>query len=182
MIRPAAILMTMAAVMLFAGCGGGSAKKSSGTTVQTGPMPIVAKEQEFRTVIPRGYVNHPSVAQYWAEGPVEAGFPTSVLVVRQAVSKEVSLNAFAHRVHRAARQLTRKLSPLQAVSVNGEPGFAIDYLVTATGTLKGKVTHVRQVLVKRGPWVLFIRDIALPAQYGASLLAFDEVLRNWRWL
>jgi hypothetical protein len=180
--KPAATLIAMAAVMLSAGCGGGSTNKSTGTKLQAGPVQIVAKEREFRTVIPRGYTNHPSVAQYWAIGPEEDGFPTSVLVVRQAVSKEVSIGTFAHRALSAIRQSARKVSRLQPISVNGEPGFAVDYLVTATGSLKGKVTHVRQVLVKHGPWVIFIRDIALPAQYEASLGAMDEVLRNWQWL
>jgi hypothetical protein len=59
--------------------------------------------------------------------------------------------------------------------------LAVDYLVTASGTLQGKRTHVRQVLVKRGPWVLFIRDISLPAQYQSSLGALEEVLGNWHW-
>ena len=58
----------------------------------------------------------------------------------------------------------------------------MDYFVTATGSLKGKVTHTRQVFVKHGPWVFFIRDIALPAQYAASLPVLDEVLVSWHWL
>lgn len=179
--RPAATLITVATVMLFVGCGGGSSKRSAGTPVQVGPGPIVAKEGEFRTVIPRRYTNHPSVAQYWANGPEQNGFATSVIVVREAVSKEVDINTYARRVLRASRPLTHRLSHLQPLHVAAEPAFALDYLVTGTGTVQGVVTHVRQVLVKRGGWVFFIRDIALPAQYAASLGALDEVLRNWRW-
>jgi hypothetical protein len=174
-------LTTIAAVMLFAGCGGGSSNKRAGTVVQGGPIPAVSKEGEFRTVIPRGYANHPSVAQYWAEGPAEGGFATTLLVVRERVSKEVNLNTFVHRALRGLRQGARSVSRLEPLSVDGEQALAVDYLVTATGTLKGKETHVRQVLVKHGPWVMFIRDIALPAQYQASLGALEELLGNWHW-
>jgi hypothetical protein len=179
--RLSATLTTIAAVILFAGCGGGSSNKRAGTVLRSGPIPVVSKDGEFRTVIPRGYANNPSVAQYWASGPVEAGFAVALLVVRQAVSKEVNLNTFAHRVLRGVRQVARSVSRLERLSVDGEQALAVDYLVTATGTLKGKETHVRQVLVKHGPWVMFIRDIALPAQYQASLGALDEVLGNWHW-
>ena len=69
-----------------------------------------------------------------------------------------------------------------SLSLDGEPAVAVDYFVTATASLKGTVTHVRQALAKHGPWVFFIRDIALPAQYAPSLGAFSEVLGNWHWL
>jgi hypothetical protein len=180
--RLSATLATIAAVMLLAGCGGGSSNKHAGTVVQSGPIPIVAKDGEFRTVIPRGYANNPSVGQYLASGPVEGGFTTSLLVVREAVSQEVSLNTYAHRLLREFRQVARSVSRLEPLSVDGEHALAVDYLVTGSGTAKGKETHVRQVLVKRGRHVLFIRDIALPAQYQASLGALEEVLGNWHWL
>jgi hypothetical protein len=121
------------------------------------------------------------VAQYWANGAEENGFLTSVIIVREAVSKQVHIGTYARRLLRAIRPLTHSLSHLQPLSVAAEPAFALDYFVTGTGTVQGKLTHVRQVLVKHGPWVFFIRDIALPAQYPASLGALDEVLRNWRW-
>jgi hypothetical protein len=175
-------LIAIGTVVLCAGCGGGSTKTGAGTTtVQVGPSPIVAKEGEFQTVIPRGYANHPSVAQYWAEGPEGDGLRVSVIVVRQGVSKKVDISSYAHGLLRAFRPISRGISHLQPLRVDGEPAFALDYLVTGTGTQKGTVTHVRQVLVKHGSWVFFIRDIALPTQYAASLGALDEVLRSWRW-
>jgi hypothetical protein len=179
--RLSATLTTIAAVILFAGCGGGSSNKRAGTVLRSGPIPVVSKDGEFRTVIPRGYANHTSVAQYWAEGPAEGGFATALLVVREAVSKEVNLNTFAHRTLRSLRRAARSVSRLEPLSVDGEQAWALDYLVTATGTLQGKETHIRQVFVKHGPYVLFIRDIAFPAQYQASLGALDEVLGNWHW-
>jgi hypothetical protein len=121
------------------------------------------------------------VAQFWALGPAEAGFNTDIIVVREHVGREVNLSTYAHRLARSSRQVTQTVSHLEGLSVDGEQAFALDYLVTATGSLAGKVTHVRQVLVKRGPFVIFIRDIALRPQYAASLLALDEVLANWHW-
>jgi hypothetical protein len=171
----------IAAVIMCAGCGGGSTKKSAAPPIQVGPRPIVAKGGEFRTIIPRGYANYPSVAQFWATGPVEYGFSTGVIVVREPASREVDISTIERRLLRGFRPSTRRASHIQWLSVNGQQAFSVDYLVTATGTLAGKVTHVRQVLVKHGAWVFFIRDIALPAQYPASLSALDEVLRNWRW-
>lgn len=181
--RLSATLTTIAAVMLFvlAGCGGGSSNQRAGTVLQRGPIAVVSKDREFRTVIPRGYANHPSVAQYWAEGPAEGGFATTLLVVRERVSKEVTLNTFVHRALRGLRQAARGVARLEPLSVDGEQALAVDYLVTATGTLKGQETHVRQAFVKHGPWVMFIRDVALPAQYQASLGALEEVLGNWHW-
>jgi hypothetical protein len=179
--RLSATLTTSAAVVLLAGCGGGSSNKRAGTVLQVGPIPVVSKDAEFRTVIPRGYTNNPSVAQYWAKGPEEGGLATSLLVVRQAVSKEVNLTTFAHRALRGSGQAVRRVSRLEPLSVDGERALTVDYLVTATGTLKGIETRVRQVFVKHGPWVMFIRDIALPGQYKASLAALDEVLGNWHW-
>jgi hypothetical protein len=179
--RHAATLITMATVVLCAGCGDGSNKKGASRVTQVGPYPIVAKEREFQTVIPRGYANRPSVAQYWAVRPVEDGISTNVLVVRFAASKELGLSTFAHRVLGALRRNGRSVAPLQPLSVDGEPALALDYLVTSTGTVRGKVTHVRQVLVKHGPWVFSIRDLAVPAQYPGSVEALEEVLRNWRW-
>jgi hypothetical protein len=171
----------MATVVLLVGCGGGSSKTGAAAPVQVGPGPIVAKEGEFRTVIPRGYTPNPSEAQYWAKGPEENGFATSVLVVREAIGKGVRVGTYARKLARAIRPHTHGMSRLQPLSVGAEPAFALDYLVTGTGSVKGVVTHVRQVLVKHGGWVFFIRDIALPTQYAASLGALDEVLRNWQW-
>lgn len=183
MTRPAATLITIATVALCAGCGGGSSKKGATTHApQVGPYPIVAKEGEFQTLIPRGYVNHPAVTQYWADGPTEGRVQTSILVVRQAVGRQVSISTYAREVARAFRPITRRLSRLQPEQVGGEPAFALDYFVTGTGTQKGVVTHNRQLLVKHGAWVFFIRIITSPTQYAESLGALDEVLGHWRWL
>ena len=179
--RLTATLITVATVVLFVGCGGGSSKHGTAASVQVGPSPIVAKDGEFRTVIPRGYANYPSVAQYWATRPQQNGLLASVLVVRQAVSQKIGISTFARSMVRAIRPITQSLSHLQPVSVDAEPGYAVEYVTTGTGTVQGKLSHVRQVLVKHGQWVFFIRDLALPAEYAATLGALDEVLRNWHW-
>ena len=173
-------------VVVVCACGNtfktGSTKKGTRSVLPAGPTPIVSKEGEFRTVIPRGYTNNPSAAQYWANGPAEGGFLASVIVVRKGVSTQVGISTYIHRLMRFLRPLIQRPSHLEPLRVSGEPALAMDYFVTATGSLKGKVTHVRQVFVKHGPWVFFIRDIALPAQYAASLPALDEVLVSWHWL
>ena len=122
------------------------------------------------------------MAQFWANGPEENGFSTSVIVVREPISKSVGLSTYVRRLVRDARSVRRRISQPQPLTVDGEPAFAVDYVVAGSGTVQGKLTHVRQVLVKRGPWVIFIRNIALPTQYATSLGALDEVLRNWHWL
>jgi hypothetical protein len=175
--------MAIAAVMLFAGCGGGSSNKSPHTlSVGGGSRELTAKEGEFRTVIPPAYADHPSAAQYWVRGPEEQGFVTSLIVVRErARNGGADINTVARRARSLFTHFARRVSHLEALSVDGAPAFALDYLVTAGGTAKGKVTHVRQVLVKHGTWLYFIRDIALPGQYAASLESLDEVIRAWHW-
>jgi hypothetical protein len=174
--------MTITAVMLFVGCGGGSSNKSAHTlSVGAGSGELIAKEGEFRTVIPPAYADYPSAAQYWVRGPQEQGFVTSLIVVRERVPKTVDINILARRVRTILMRVARQVSHLEPLTVDGIPGFGLDYLVTGGGTAKGKVTHIRQVLVKHGRWLYFIRDVALPTQYAASLEALDQVLRAWRW-
>ena len=173
--------MTLAMVMLFAGCGGGSSSKSAPTLSVGGANgEVIAKEREFRTVIPPAYTNYPNAAQYWARGPEEAGFVTSLVVVREK-GRKGDIKTYVRRYLRLIRHAVRRLSHLQALSVDGQPAFAMDWFNTGTGTAQGKEFHVRQVLVKHGPWVFFIRDFALPRQYAASLGALDEVIRHWHW-
>jgi hypothetical protein len=168
--------MTVAMLLLFAGCGGGSSSKSAKTVNSLGgtSREVTAKEGEFHTVIPQAY-EHAAEApvQYWARGPEENGFRTSVIVVREAVRKG-DINAYARRIVRAARRAARRISPLQALSVDGVPALAVEYVTEGT-------QRVRQVMVKHGSWVFLIRDFALPKQYPASLEALDEVIRNWHW-
>jgi hypothetical protein len=175
--------MTLAMVMLFAGCGGGSSNKSAQTLSVSGSgtsREVSAKEGEFRTIIPQAYANTESAGQYWARGPEENGFVTSLLVVRERAGKG-GINAYARRTVRAAHRTARRVSHLQALSVDGVRGFAVDYFVAGVGTTLGKEQHVRQVMVQHGPWVFLIRDFALTKQYAASLEALDEVIRNWHW-
>jgi hypothetical protein len=173
--------MTLAMIMLFAGCGSGSSTKSAQTLSVGGTSREVSgKEGEFRTIIPAAYAQSESSVQYWARGPEEDGFVTSLLVAREAVRKG-DINAFARRTVRVMRRAARRVSPLQALSVDGVPAFAVDYIETGGGTAQAKEMHVRQVMVKHDNWVSLIRDFALPGQYAASLEALDEVIRNWHW-
>jgi hypothetical protein len=169
--------LAMAMVMLFAGCGGGSSKKSAQTRSVSGSgtsREVSAKEGEFRTIIPLAYENAPGYPiQYYARGPEEQGFRTSVIVVREQAGKR-DIKTFARRVLRVIRRTA--VAHLQALTVDGVPAYAVDYL----GEEKPH-EHVREVMVQHGGWVFLIRDFALPKQYAASVEAQDEVIRNWHW-
>jgi hypothetical protein len=181
MARGVVRLMTITAVVLFAGCGGSSNKSARTLSVGGGSREVIAKEGEFRTVIPPAYALYPSAAQYWVRGPEEQGFVTSLIVVREPVRKTADITTLARRVRTVITHVARRVSHLEPLSVDGIPAFGVDYLVTGGGTAKGKVTHVRQVLAKHGRWLYFIRDITLPTQYATSLEALDEVIRAWHW-
>jgi hypothetical protein len=177
--------MALAVVMLFAGCGGGSSTKStkSAQTVSGSgtSREVSAKEGEFRSIIPAAYENASETGgQYWARGPEENGFRTSVIVVREHARKD-DINSFARRTVRVMRRVAHRVSPLEALSVDGVPALAVDYTATSGGAAQGKEMHVRQVMVKHGAWIFLIRDFALPKQYPASLEALDEVIHNWHW-
>jgi hypothetical protein len=169
--------MTLAIVVLVAGCGGGSSKKSAGTLSVSGSgtsREVSAKEGEFRTVVPLAFENASGYpVQYWARGPEEDGVRTSLIVVRERASKG-DINTFARHVLRVIRRTA--VAHLQALRVDGVPAFAVDYIATEKPN-----EHVRQVMVKHGNWVFLIRDFALPKHYAASLEAQDEVIRNWHW-
>jgi hypothetical protein len=79
------------------------------------------------------------------------------------------------------RRAARRVSHLEALSADGVPAFAANYIETGGGTAEGEEMHVRQVMVKHGNWIFLIRDLALRGQYPASLEALDEVIRNWHW-
>jgi hypothetical protein len=180
--RSALSLTTLAMVILCAGCGGGSGKTSAKTLPVGGTTgEVSAREGEFRTIVPPVYVSEGEApVQYWARGPEEAGFVTSILVARERAPKG-GLNAYARLIYRNPRHTVSRLSRPPALRVDGVPALAVDYFESGTGTQAGKVQHVRQVMVQHGPWIFLIRDFALPNQYAASLEALDEVISHWRW-
>ena len=170
---------TIAAVVLLAGCGGGSGNKSAGTVSSSGAREVVsARQGAFRTVVPLGYSYSPSVTQYRVAGPQEGGIYDVVLVTREPV-RLGDMNTLAGRTLRAARRLPKahQVSQLGGLSVDGEPAVAVDYVVPA----EGRETHVRQVFVNHGQWVYVITASSVTTQYATNSGALDEVTGYWRW-
>jgi len=174
-------LTTVAAVVLFAGCGGGSANKSAGS-VSAGAVSrdVSAKEGGFRTLIPLGYTKSASETQYNAIGPQEGGIYDTVLVIHEPV-RLGDINTLARRTLRVTRHQKRihHVSQIHRLSVGGEPALAVDYYVSPGGG-QGEA-HLRQVFVSHGKWVYIIRASAVITQDAVSLRALDEVISNWQW-
>jgi hypothetical protein len=197
---------TAAAVLLSACGGGstGATSATSATTSHTtstsadvgtngraassGAGEVVALHAEFRTVIPHGYSNGLSVGgaetsgiEYRAIGPRVGGKSVNLIVFR-ANAGNGDLAALARRAMRQLAQRPaflpkpRRLSPLQKLSIDGEPALALDYQLVAQRT-----SDRRQLFVIHGGWAYEISDAAAPGQYGASLHALDELISNWRW-
>jgi hypothetical protein len=173
--------VTLTALMLVAGCGGGSANKTTGTqapSAKTGGI-VSAKEGAFRTVIPPTYRQTDSPAQYYVVGTEEDGFAPSLVVVREKARGGIS--ALARDRRRTYRTFLHRVSRLEASSVDGNPAFALGYTTKGTGTQKGKEFSVRQVLVKNGQWLYIISAISLPTQAAASRSSLNEVIQDWHW-
>jgi hypothetical protein len=180
-------LMILAAVVLFAGCGGGSSKKTVGTRSPgaIGPGPAIAAHRGFSTVIPPGYVPEGvgSSGEYLVTGPRGFGLTTTLFIFRQP-PQEGDINTLARTTLRAARRDPRaQVLPPRSLSVDGERALAVGYVVKPRSTEKNRLAqHVRLVFVRHGDWVYQIRDFASPALYPAAAGALDEVIRDWHWL
>jgi hypothetical protein len=98
---------------------------------------VSAKEGEFRTIIPAAYVQSESSVQYWARGPEENGFVTSLLVAREAVRKG-DTKTFAPSY--GARREALRSPDLAPISLERGccAGVRRDYLTTGGGTVQGK--------------------------------------------
>ena len=183
----------IAAVILLAGCGGGSGTKSTGTpsvggsptgtsSVGGSRQVVSAKEGAFRTVVPVGlYLQTGSEFSYYATtGPQEHGAPTAVLVLHEPVPPG-GINAFVRSTLRALKRQSRsarRLSGPFALRVGGEPALAVDYLQPEEG---GKESRWRQVFVMHGESFYVIREYSSPAQHAVGLAALEEVLSHWQW-
>jgi len=197
------IAMGVAAMALLTACGGGSgtsaattsAAPAAHTAARAGTpsaggaaQPVSAKDGGFRAVIPAGYSNGIATAagkatevEYLAIGPRAGGFATNLTVFRAPASGQ-DVKAVADR---ALRQLAQRpsflpkvsrLSSLRALTVDGESALAVGYVAKLR-----KSTRHYQVFVVHGQWAYEINDVALPAQYAASLAHLDDVIRSWRW-
>jgi hypothetical protein len=200
----ASAMASAAAVLALSACGGGSSGATSSATNPTtstsadtgtigriassGTGEVAALHGGFRTVIPHGYSNGLSAAgggtsdvEYMAIGP-RVGGKGAVLTVFRASAVNGDVAALARR---AMRQLARRpaflpkprrLSPLQKLTIDGEPAVAVDYQL-----VKRSTNDRRQLFVIHGGWAYEISDAAAPDRFGASLHALDEVISGWRW-
>jgi hypothetical protein len=174
-------LTAIAVAVLFAGCGGGSTNKSAGTVSGSGSRVVSAKSGKFRTVVPLGfsYITG-SQAQYQSSGPEEAkGSPVVNLVVIREPAAQGDINAVARRTLSAVRHQpgVRAVSGPLPLSVGGQPALAVEYGVRE----KGEESHYRQVLVRHGPWVYYIREAWPARQASTAQSGFEELLSNWQW-
>jgi hypothetical protein len=175
-------LTTIAAVVLFAGCGGGSPSgtrspgKTAGTSSVGGRRVVSAKGGAFRTVVPSGFTFAPESTQYYASRPAEGGRSNSLIVIREPLTAG-DVNAVARRTLLALshERYVHQVRP-SALSINGERALAVSYVTTT----QGRQWHVRQVFVGHGEWVYYIRMFS-PGQYALASGAFDELISNWQW-
>jgi hypothetical protein len=178
--RSVARLTAIAAAVLFAGCGGGSTSKSSSGTGSVGRPVVSAKSGAFRTVVPLGFTYIRSQAQYQSTGPEEGkGVPTADLVVIREPVAQGDINAVARRTVRAVRHEpgARPPSGPLALSVGGQPALAVEYVVRENG----EESHFRQVFVRHGGSVYYIRESWPLRQASAAQSGFEELLSNWQW-
>jgi len=157
--RSVARLTTIAAVVLLAGCGGGSGNKSAGTESTAGAGSAAgsrlatARQGAFRTVVPVGFHHLSAQTQYNVEGDGARG-GIVLLVIREPAALG-GINAFARRVLSAARHEAgvHRLSGPTPLSVAGEPALRVGYAASE----KTGESNILQVLVRHRGWVYFIR-------------------------
>ena len=174
---------TIAALVLFSGCGGGSgnprhSEPRARGLVGLGLSRVVsAKQGAFRTVIPPEFDYNPQQAQYDIEG-TGALAGTVVVVVKEPV-RLGDIHFFARQTVHFARRVPsiHRISRTSALSVGGEPALALDYAVRE----KSGAWTVRTVFVRHGRFVYLIREAWPAAQRARALAALEPILSNWQW-
>jgi hypothetical protein len=173
-------LTTIAALVLFTGCGGGSgnpghsAPRARGLVGLGLARVVTARQGSFRTVIPLGFSYNSGQAQY----DIEGSGGSQVVVVREPVQLG-DINYFARRTAHFARLVPsiHRVSRPSALIVGGEPALAMDY----ESREKGQESAVRTVFVRHGQFVYIIRGAWRPAQRAPTLAGLEQVLSKWQW-
>jgi hypothetical protein len=176
-------LTTIAALVLFSGCGGGSgnprrSEPRARGLVGLGLSRVVsAKQGAFRTVIPPEFDYNSHEAQYDIEG-TGALVGTAVVVVREPAALG-DINFFARQTVHFARRVPsiHRISRTSALSVGGEPALALDYAVRE----KSGGSTLRTVFVRHGEFVYLIREYWRHGQRAPALAALEQILSNWQW-
>jgi hypothetical protein len=186
-------LTTIAALVLFTGCGGGSgnpghsAPRARGLVGLGLAREVSGKEGAFRTVIPLGFEYNPAQAQYDIEGSGALG-GSQVVVVREPVQPG-DINFFARRTASFARRVPsiHRISRPSALIVGGAPALAMNYesrekaVHGRNGGAPAEVSTVRTVFVRHGEFVYIIRAAWGPAERAPTLAALEQVLSKWQW-
>ena len=178
---------TIAALVLFSGCGGGSgnprrSEPRARGLVGLGLSRVVsAKQGAFRTVIPPEFNYNPHEAQYDIEG-TRALAGTAVVVVREPVELG-DINFFARQTVHFARRVPsiHRISRTSALSVGGEPALALDYTARERVRGKSEESTLRTVFVRHGQFVYLIRAGWPAARPAPALAALEQILSNWQW-
>ena len=184
---------TIAALVLFSGCGGGSgnprrSEPRARGLVGLGLSRVVsAKQGAFRTVIPLGFEYNPAQAQYDIEGSGALG-GSQVVVVREPVQPG-DINFFARRTAYFARRVPsiHRISRPSALIVGGAPALAMNYesrekaVHGRNGGAPAEVSTVRTVFVRHGEFVYLIRGAWPAARRAPALAALEQILSNWQW-
>jgi hypothetical protein len=176
-------LTTIAALVLFTGCGGGSGNPGHSEPRARGLVGlglarvVSAKQGGFRTVIPLGFNYNPFQTQYDIEGN-GALEGILVVVVREPVQLG-DINAFARRTVAFARRVPsiHRISRPSPVSVAGEPALALEY----AGREKSGESALRTVFVRHGQFIYIIRAGWRAGQHAPASAALAQVLSNWQW-
>jgi hypothetical protein len=176
-------LATIAALVLFSGCGGGSgnpglsAPRARGLVGLGLSRVVSARQGAFRTVIPLGFSYNPYQAQYDIEG-TGALAGTEVVAIRESVQLG-DINAWVRRTVDATRRIPRihRVSRPSALTVAGEPALALDY----TAREKGEESAYRQIFVRHGQFVYIIRGAWPAAQRAPASAALEQILSSWQW-
>jgi hypothetical protein len=166
-----------AAIVLLAGCGGGS-HKSSTVTVGGGPQTVPATGKTFSTVVPLGFTYISSKAQYYAVGAEENGHTTNLVVIHEP-ARLGDINTIArHFVSAYHKKFPGgRISGPTALTVGGEPALKLDFLEN-----EGREHwHGREVFVRHGEWVYYIRDFSPVAQDATAGPALEELIGAWKW-
>lgn len=136
---------------------------------------------------PPGFTNSTASAQgvsfiavYAAAGPRSGGFTTTINIGRVSSAGLTDVYSIARlEVNSVERSdsSAHGFSPLEPVTIDGEPALAVDYLSSQTGRL----LHNRQVIVEHGGWVYTATYSAPATTYAARVAALSQLISTWRW-
>jgi hypothetical protein len=147
---------------------------------------ITAVSGAFQTVIPTGFANETAAysgsvirIEMVVMAPAADGYSANINVGRERV-KNVTVAALVQASLAVTRAATRAhaFSPVQSLTVGGDPARAYDYLTSFDAIS----VHQRQVFVIHDGWAYVVTYSALSgSDYQVRLPALGQMLSAWRW-